>query len=347
MRDDRSITVLVIGGTGFIGNAVVRELASTDSCNVVATSRNNRAVQNTSSRDLRWIPCDVMDQSSVVAATVGVDCVVNCYRDDANEAESAKAIANVLRACEINNVKKLVYLSSATVYGAATGNVDEWTPPLSPINWYGRAKSQAERACHAKVSPSFHVAILRPTLVYGPAGEEWFLRFMRSIKAGALGNLGENGEGIANLIYVVDLARMCSKLALSPIPQYSICIANGYERVTFNRYFDEIRRALGDNCDQPSSRLILLRKVASRCRRPARGVLKVLRQTSRPVLANHFEPFFSRASQVIQQRPEDVIEHGYSSRTYFSPARAKTLGLEATIGISAGVASSLQSLVRS
>jgi nucleoside-diphosphate-sugar epimerase len=345
MRDDvGSRTILVIGGSGFIGRAVVQQLVSTEACKVVAASRKIRVTDNLQSYNLRWTSCDVMDQSSVVAATDGIDCVINCYRDDVSEAESAKAIANILNACETNKVKKLIYFSSVAIYGGASGNVDEWTPPLPPINWYGRAKSQAERACQSKASPSFHVAILRPTIVYGPGGEEWFLRFMRSIKSGALGDLGANGEGIANLIYVDDLARMCSKLALSPMPQFSISIANGCERVTFNDYFNEIRRALGRDCDQPSPQLELLRKVVSKCRRPARVALKFLRLMSRPLLgnSNYVERLFSSLAQAIQHRPEDSAEHGYCGNTYFSSAQAQALGLHADTRLREGVARAME-----
>jgi nucleoside-diphosphate-sugar epimerase len=342
MEADEPITVLVIGGAGFIGSAVVRELISTRSCRVIATSRNSRVAQDPSSYGPRWVSCDVMDQRSVVAATVGVDCVINCYRDDAGEAESAKAIANVLDACEINHVRKLVYLSSIAVYGAAGGDVDEWTPPSAPISWYGRAKSRAERACEKRASPSLNVAILRPTLVYGPAGEEWFLRFARSIACGALGNIGQNGEGIANLIYVGDLARMCSKLARSSVPRFSICIANGSERVTFNRYFDEISGALGAARNQPSSGSRLLRNVASICRRPARGLLKILRLISRPAPSGLLEPMLGRAAKLIEQRPEDIVAYGYRDLTYYSPAYARTLGLESTTTLAAGVANSVR-----
>jgi nucleoside-diphosphate-sugar epimerase len=336
----KSATVLVIGGTGFIGSAVVQQLALTGACNLIATFKTGAA--DTLFHDLRWTSCDVMDEHSVLVATVGVDCVINCYRDDENEEKSARAISNVLNACEINKVSKLIYLSSAAIYGSASGEVDEWTPPLGPLHWYGRAKSNAERACRAKASPSFHAAILRPTLVYGPGGEEWFLRFVRSIKSGALGNLGAKGEGIANLIYVEDLARMCSRLALSPIPHFSILIANGCEHVTFNNYFDEIRLALGDDCDQPAAPLKWLRNVFSKCRRPARGLLKVLRLASRPVLGDHYDVLFHGIEQATQQRPEDNVKHGYTSRTYFSPAHGQTVGLFAKTRIAEGVARSIE-----
>ncbi|MBN9008482.1 MAG: NAD(P)-dependent oxidoreductase [Rhizobiales bacterium] len=332
-------TVLVIGGTGFIGGAVVRELVSTGLCNVVATSRAGKPPQELSSCDPPCISCDVMDLRSVIAATAGVDCIINCYRDDVGITASAQAISNVLEACQINHVKKLVYLSSIAVYGAASGDVDEWTPPAAPISWYGRAKSHAERACEANASSSFRVAILRPTLVYGPSGEEWLLRFVRSIKSGSLRHLGDHGEGIANLIYVGDLARMCTRLALSPIAHFSICIANGGERVTFNRYFDEIRSALGDACRQASFGAKLLQNAASRCRRPARGLLKILRRISD---RSFFEPLFVRAARSVQQRPEDIVAYGYRDRTYFSPKYAKSLGLEAETELSAGVANSLR-----
>jgi nucleoside-diphosphate-sugar epimerase len=163
MQNEAALRILVIGGSGFIGQAVVRALVSSGNCEVISASRTPDDSEHHQACAHHSV--DVMDQASVILATVGIDCVVNCYRDNAGESDSARAIANILKACEVNKVKKLIYLSSIAVYGGATGEVHEWTPPSSPIHWYGRAKSQAERACQAQSSSSFRVVVLRPSLV--------------------------------------------------------------------------------------------------------------------------------------------------------------------------------------
>jgi nucleoside-diphosphate-sugar epimerase len=343
-KEQDSEIVVVLGGSGFIGRAIVRKLLSTGSCIVTATSRTARVANNYQSEALRWTTCDVLNPNSVIAAIGGADCVINCYRDDIGEGESARAIANVLNACQLNGVKKLIYFSSIAVYGAASGDIDEWTPPLSPINWYGRAKSEAERACWSRASPSFHVAILRPTLVYGPDGEEWILRFARSIKSGTLADLGADGEGIANLIYVEDLASICAILVLSPVPQFSTLIVNGSERVTFNEYFEEIRRAINGECDELSFQAKLLRKLSSKSRRPARGVFKVLRVLFRPLRGKfkYFDGLFNSVEQLIQRQPEDGSKSDYCRTVFFSAAQAQARGLRADTPLREGIAKALE-----
>jgi nucleoside-diphosphate-sugar epimerase len=76
----------------------------------------------------------------------------------------------------------MIYLSYVAVYGNAEGLVLENTVPVEPVNWYGRAKRQAEMACCRRVSPEFSVAVVRPALVYGPGGEEWSGRFIKSVQ---------------------------------------------------------------------------------------------------------------------------------------------------------------------
>lgn len=334
--DEGLVVVLVIGGTGFIGSAVVRALRI-EGHRVISSSR----AATTSTNDT--ISLDVLDRDAVMSATSGIDCVVNCYRDSQSEQESAIAIANILDCCKANGVKKLVQFSSVAVYGNAEGLVDEWTPPVEPISWYGKAKSVAERACHAKASSTFHIAILRPTLVYGPRGEEWFTSFLTSIASGHLGNLGPKGKGFANLIYVDDVAAMCATLVRSQIPPFSIAIANGSERVTFNSYFDEIRRVLGHE-DRPTQiSHSLMRKPIALSRRLGRGALKVARRSISFFIRNELlqKRIFHGIEHVLRSRPEDDVARRYCTTTFYVSRQAGLMNLRASTPLHEGVANSV------
>ncbi len=63
-------------------------------------------------------------------------------------------------------VEQFVLLSSMSVYGLTCGHITADTEP-APCTHYGKSKLQAERAIVALASDSFHVAILRPPMVYG------------------------------------------------------------------------------------------------------------------------------------------------------------------------------------
>ncbi len=68
-------------------------------------------------------------------------------------------------------VKQFIYMSSVIVYGdsAPVGqkkHITEQTP-LSPANFYGDSKKQAEEALLPLMNEEFQVAVLRPPMIYG------------------------------------------------------------------------------------------------------------------------------------------------------------------------------------
>ena len=115
---------------------------------------------------------DTLDAASVAAALAGCDAVVNCV------AGSAAAIADgarVLFECAAQRSPKpvVVHLSTISVYGSATGRVDEHEPPRADIGWYGKAKIEAERHAAAYAAGGGSVVVLRPGIVYGPDSVLW------------------------------------------------------------------------------------------------------------------------------------------------------------------------------
>ena len=76
------------------------------------------------------------------------------------------AVAFAARA-KAAGVRQLLFISSMSVYGRTTGRIHGDTPP-APNTAYGRSKLAAEAELAAMADDSFHVAILRPPMVYGP-----------------------------------------------------------------------------------------------------------------------------------------------------------------------------------
>lgn len=68
-------------------------------------------------------------------------------------------------------VRQFIFMSSMIVYGDSAPfgkkkNIDEYTVP-SPANFYGDSKWQADKGVRALQTPDFHVAVLRPPMIYG------------------------------------------------------------------------------------------------------------------------------------------------------------------------------------
>jgi UDP-glucose 4-epimerase len=177
--------VLVIGGAGFIGSFVVSELLKTDVAEVIVFDNLTRGKLSNLGASLDDPRCrmnanggDIRDIDVLNDAMTGVDGVVHLAamwllhcRDYPRTAfhVNIEGTYNVLEACVRNKVKRLVYSSSASVYGDAAEVPMTESHPFNNRNFYGATKIAGEAMCRA-----FHDRYglsyvgLRYMNVYGP-----------------------------------------------------------------------------------------------------------------------------------------------------------------------------------
>lgn len=237
--------ILITGAAGFIGGWTAEELCRAGAANVRAGVAGTANIARITGLPVEIVRCDIMDPESLDAAMTGIEVVVHCAHSRIDESTTVEGTRLVLQRAIANGVRRVVHMSSVAVYGNVLGIVTEDTSPVPPVNPYGQRKQAAEQACRSAAGPQLTVAVLRPTLVYGPFGELWTTSYIKRILAGQLKQLGSAGEGNANLIYARDLARFAAHLAVAELPQYSVFNANGPEIPTFNEYFDRLSRMLG------------------------------------------------------------------------------------------------------
>lgn len=116
------------------------------------------------------------------------DCVFHvagiAHSDVGNVSEERKALyykvntdltIETARKAKADKVKQFVFMSSAIVYGESApigkSKIITKDTPLSPANFYGDSKVQAERGIMPLNDESFHVVILRPPMIYGPGSK--------------------------------------------------------------------------------------------------------------------------------------------------------------------------------
>ena len=334
--------VLVLGGSGFIGKTVVAQLAAQPGIRIRATSRAASGADTTCRGATEVVHCDVLDPETLRKALADIDVVINCCRERADEREAHRFIESLSRGVKEARVRHLIYLSSIAVYGRAGGTISEDTAPVEPLNWYARAKLKAEAACRQLASADLAVTILRPSLVYGPGGEEWSLDFVHSVRRGHLQGLGPFGEGPANLVYVDDLAAFCARLAMRPQGDAATLNVNGVEQVTFNRYFTEIAAALREAgvIVSPARRSP---RLAAYARPLMRRGLARLQRTVAPFTEPAGPAYrrFRSAQNALRCRPEDRTETYYALDTHYLPDRAIAAGFAARTSISEGTRQSV------
>ncbi len=179
--------ILVTGGSGFIGSALVKALVK-DGHAVRVLDDNSRGAPRRLSdvaNDIEFIAGDIRDPAAVLNATRGVDEVHHLAFVNGTEFfysqpdlvldVGVKGMANVIDACRAANVGKLILASSSEVYQTPPQvPTDETAPlivpdPTNPRYSYGGGKIISELMALNYGRKHFErVLIFRPHNVYGP-----------------------------------------------------------------------------------------------------------------------------------------------------------------------------------
>ncbi len=234
--------VLVIGGAGFIGSFVVRELLKHDVKEVVIYDNFARGKMENIEDCLKDPRCrinenggDIRETDLLDDAMKGVDYVfhlaamwlLHC-KDFPRTAfhVNIEGTFNVLEACVKNNVKKLIYSSSASVYGDAVQVPMTEEHPYNNKNFYGSTKIAGEAMCTAfNDRYNLPVIALRYMNVYGPGQDQTAAYtgvvpiMLNKIDANEPPVINGDGSQAYDFIYVEDVAR-CNIAALTSDTSY-------------------------------------------------------------------------------------------------------------------------------
>lgn len=228
--------ILVIGGAGFIGSFVVSELLKEDVKEVVVYDNFARGQRDYLTESLKDPRCtifpiggDIREIDILNDAMAGVDYVfclaamwlLHCkdYPRTAFEVNMAGTF-NVLEACVKNNVKKLIWSSSASVYGDAVEVPMTESHPFNNKNFYGATKIAGEAMATAfNDRYGLEVIGLRYMNVYGPHQDQTAAYtgvipiMLNKIDANEPPTINGDGSQAYDFIYVEDVAR-CNVEAL-------------------------------------------------------------------------------------------------------------------------------------
>jgi len=172
--------ICLTGGTGFIGGPLVRRLLS-DGAAIRALARPSPRADQLEASGVTVIRGDLTDAAAIDRAVESADVVFHIAakvngpgnRDDFFET-NARGTERVLRAAQKQGARKVVYLSSISVYGLTRGGepIDETTgfdPRPELRDFYAQSKIAADQfAASFARGTGFPLTILRPGLIYGP-----------------------------------------------------------------------------------------------------------------------------------------------------------------------------------
>jgi 2-alkyl-3-oxoalkanoate reductase len=234
--------VAILGAGGLIGRRLTQFLRTKSGVEVIACLRKRPRYRG-EVPNVEFRQFEGTDWTSVNESIHGATHVVNCVMG-----ASKSMIASTRNLC--NSAMKrggiqVVHFSSCAVFGAATGIVDERTRVGSGVDWYGKAKIECEEIIQDFVRKGLMATILRPSCVYGPGSRLWTIRIGRMLKSHRLGDLGVNGDGRCNLIYLDDIVAAVWETMTKIKQSGEVFVLSNTNPPTWNEYLIDYGRAIG------------------------------------------------------------------------------------------------------
>ena len=316
-------TILVTGGTGYIGSHAVVQLLNAGHNVVILDNlcNSNRGVlqriENLTQKSPHFIEGDIRDRAvlrglfeqyscDAVIHFAGLKAVGESEENplkyfDNNVSGSVTLFEEMLRA----NVHRLIFSSSATVYGNPGEVCYSEITPLKPINVYGETKLMVEDILRSlkRSNPELQIALLR---YFNPVG------------AHESGQMGEDPFGVPN-----NLMPFISQVAIGTRPKLMV-YGNDYPTPDGTGLRDYIHVE-----DLAAGHLAALNHLS-----PTNSLITVNLGTGRPYSVLEVIQSFEKASgkripyEIVGRRPGDLAEY------YADPSFAKkVLGWEAKLDI--------------
>lgn len=204
--------VLVTGGTGFTGKALVKRLLD-EAHQVVALDYK----EGLKTRDLRdWgaevVIGSVTDKDTVKSCMDGVEVahhLAAAFRelnvpDNYYRKVNVEGTRNVLEAAFNQNVKKFIYCSTCGVHGNIDHPPGGEDAPIQAADYYQQTKYEAEPIVNEFFKKGMKTVILRPAAIYGPGDPERFLMIFKRVAKGTFPMFG-NGKTLYHPLYIDNL----------------------------------------------------------------------------------------------------------------------------------------------
>lgn len=204
--------ITVIGGSGFVGTNLCRQLSlKQQDFEIIDLKMSNQFPEKCKIADLR-------DPDSLRKTITG-NVVVNLaavHRDDVRDQSeyqrtNVDGAENVASVCAEKGIDKIVFTSTVAVYGFAEPGTDE-SGAINPFNEYGRTKFEAEeklRQWQAKGENS--LIIVRPTVIFGEGNRGNVFNLLHQIASGKflMVGHGENKKSMAYIGNIVAFLETC------------------------------------------------------------------------------------------------------------------------------------------
>ena len=258
--------IIITGGLGFIGSHIVEELVETNNIIIIddlSTGKmdnlenpNHENItlikKNLNDVELNDIIKDDVDYifhlAAMASVPLSVDDPIKCNDINVN------STLNLLDFAVKNDVKKIIFSSSAAIYGKNTNMPLKETEPLMPLSPYGASKATCELYLQSFYeSYGLNYTALRYFNVFGPKQDEnsqyaaVIPQFISSLVKNEQPIIYGDGEQTRDFIYVSNIVK--SNIKSCEI-SYNGClnVASG-KRISINELYEIIKKEIGSDLE--------------------------------------------------------------------------------------------------
>lgn len=220
--------ILVTGATGFLGQALTKTLLDQGAV-VKATGRNQLVGEQLKLLGADFQAADINDKEVIDTLCQRTDIVFHCAALSSPWGKKSDfytanlyGTQTVISACKHNNVDRLVYVSSPSIYELANDEtpIPESAPVMAtPLNYYIETKILAEKDIQSAVNSGLDCITIRPRGLFGPGDTVLFPRLLAAVRKGRFPLFG-NGEQLVDITYVDNVVNALILAATAP-KQYS------------------------------------------------------------------------------------------------------------------------------
>ena len=202
--------VVVTGATGFLGGKIAERLAKDNRFEVIATGRDKDKIQKLNENGINASAGSLEDKEFFFDLTKDAEIIVHSAAlsspwgtyDDFYRA-NILATDNVIKACKKNNIKRIVHISTPSIYFDYEDrfNIKEDFLPWKFVNFYAETKYEAEKSLNKAVSQGIELISLRPRAIVGAGDTTIMPRLLKAQETGKLKIIGD-GKNIVDVTSV-------------------------------------------------------------------------------------------------------------------------------------------------
>ena len=177
-------TIAITGATGFLGQHLTRFLMQYPNISVRLLIHRSPAKALEPDDRISLFQGNLLDARSLTEFVQPGDDVVHlAYLRQASTAENLQCAANLAEVCLAGRARSLIHCSTAEVIGKCRDRVVRESTTCQPVTPYQISKLAIEQLLLDRCRPAVPVTVLRPTVVFGPEGQN-LMKLARSATQG-------------------------------------------------------------------------------------------------------------------------------------------------------------------